>query len=130
VEGFVGIEVLFQVVLFWGGDLEGYKAWRRGQSLITDMRNENTLTPCCLNWADIRQDLEAPQEVEITSSGNKIAVRTECKGICGKLFQAVGVAMPPVIRSLEEMKQRSRYRKKRCRSATQEKCVHNQLKLQ
>lgn len=55
-------------------------------------------------WADIRQDLEALQEVTIMSADKKMSIRTECKGVCGKVFQAVGVAVPPVIRSLAKIK--------------------------
>jgi hypothetical protein len=53
-------------------------------------------------WADICQDLEALQEVVISASGNRLTVRTECKGVCGKVFQAVGVAIPPVIRAADQ----------------------------
>jgi hypothetical protein len=78
-------------------------------------------------WADIRQDLEALQEVTIMSADKKMSIRTECKGICGKVFQAVGVAVPPVIRSLDERKQNPfRSRRKRRRSATQDMCAYNQ----
>jgi transposase len=53
-----------------------------------------------LEWADIKQDLKALQEVVIEESGLKLAVRTECRGTCGKVFQATGVALPPTIRVL------------------------------
>ncbi|HOK07655.1 MAG TPA: IS1634 family transposase [Syntrophales bacterium] len=53
-----------------------------------------------LEWADIKRDLEALQEVTITQQGKSLAVRTECMGSCGKVFQAVGVAVPPTIREL------------------------------
>ena len=51
-------------------------------------------------WANIKQDLKALQEVEIEDNGKALALRTECLGTCGKLFQAVGVAIPPTIREL------------------------------
>lgn len=54
----------------------------------------------CLEWADIKQELEALQEVTITEQGKTLAVRTECAGTCGKIFQAVGVAIPATIREL------------------------------
>jgi len=54
----------------------------------------------CLEWADIKQDLEALQEVTITEQSKTLAVRTECIGTCGKIFQAVGVAIPSTIREL------------------------------
>jgi transposase len=51
-------------------------------------------------WADIKQDLKALQEVVIEDNGNSLALRTECIGTCGKVFQAVGVAIPPTIRAV------------------------------
>ena len=49
-------------------------------------------------WADIKQDLCALQEITIEDKGRNLAIRTECKGTCGKVFQAVGVAIPVTIR--------------------------------
>ena len=54
----------------------------------------------CLEWADIKQDLEALQEIRIEDNGKKLGIRTQCLGSCGKIFQAVGVALPPTIREL------------------------------
>jgi transposase len=54
----------------------------------------------CFEWADIKQDLKALQEVEIEDNGRSLALRTECLGTCGKVFKAVGVAVPPTIREL------------------------------
>lgn len=51
-------------------------------------------------WADIKQDLKALQEVKITENGKSLAIRTESLGTCGKVFKAVGVAVPPTIREL------------------------------
>jgi hypothetical protein len=31
-----------------------------------------------------------------------LMVCTECKGVCGKVFQAVGKAIPPVIRAADK----------------------------
>jgi transposase len=49
-------------------------------------------------WADIKQDLKALQEVILEENGSTLAIRTECRGVCGKVFRAVGVAVPPTIR--------------------------------
>ena len=54
----------------------------------------------CFEWADIKQDLKALQEVRINDNGKSLAVRTECIDTCGKVFQAVGVALPPTIREI------------------------------
>jgi transposase len=51
-------------------------------------------------WADIKQDLKALQEVILEENGSKLAVRTECQGACGKVFKAIGVAVPPTIRMI------------------------------
>ena len=51
-------------------------------------------------WTDMKQDLEALQEVTIEEQKKTLAIRTECIGTCGKIFQAVGVAIPPTIREL------------------------------
>ena len=55
---------------------------------------------CGFEWADIKQDLKALQETIIDDSGKRLAVRTQCAGTCGKVFQAVGVAVSPTIREL------------------------------
>jgi transposase len=49
-------------------------------------------------WADIKQDLKSLQQVLIEDNGKSLVLRTECVGTCGKVFQAVGVAIPPTIR--------------------------------
>ena len=51
-------------------------------------------------WADIKRDLSALQEVIVEENGKSLAVRTACTGSCGKVFQAVGVALPPTIREI------------------------------
>jgi transposase len=51
-------------------------------------------------WTDIKQDLEALQEVTIEQQNKTLAIRTECLGTGGKIFQSVGVAIPPAIREV------------------------------
>ena len=51
-------------------------------------------------WADIKQDLKALQEVEVQDNRKSLTLRTECLGTCGKVFKAVGVALPPTIQEL------------------------------
>jgi len=51
-------------------------------------------------WADIKQDLKALQETIIQDNGRRLAIRSECLGTCGKVFQAVGAALPPTIREI------------------------------
>jgi len=54
----------------------------------------------CFEWSDIKQDLKALQETILEEGGKTLAVRSQCLGTCGKVFQAVGVAIPPTIREL------------------------------
>jgi transposase len=51
-------------------------------------------------WAEIKRDLRALQDVLIEDNGRSLLVRTTCAGSCGKLFQAVGVALPPTVREM------------------------------
>jgi transposase len=51
-------------------------------------------------WAEIKQDLDALQMVTIEESGKRFAIRSQSHGVCGKLFKAVGVALPPTIREI------------------------------
>lgn len=51
-------------------------------------------------WADIKQDLKALQEITLTENEKSFVVRSECQGCAGKVFQAVGVAIPPTIREI------------------------------
>ena len=54
----------------------------------------------CFEWAEIKQDLKAMQEITIEDNGKTLIIRSECLGTCGKVFQAVGVAIPPTIREI------------------------------
>lgn len=51
----------------------------------------------CFEWSDIKQDLKSLQKIVIQDNGKALAIRSECMGTCGKVFQAVGVALPPTI---------------------------------
>ena len=51
-------------------------------------------------WAHIKQDLQALQETHIEENGTQLAIRSKAEGVCGKVFQAIGMAMPPTIREI------------------------------
>lgn len=51
-------------------------------------------------WNDIKRDLTALQEVTLEEEHSKLAIRTNCHGVSANIFKAVGVALPPAIRSL------------------------------
>ena len=51
-------------------------------------------------WDDILRDLDRLQEIELEQDGKRFLLRTPTTGVAGKLFQAVGVALPPNLREL------------------------------
>lgn len=51
-------------------------------------------------WGDVLRDLDRLQEIELDQDGKRFCLRTPVTGVAGKLFQAVGVALPPNIRDL------------------------------
>ena len=51
-------------------------------------------------WDDILRDLERLQEITLEQDGKRLLLRTPTAGVTGKLFQAVGVALPPNIQEL------------------------------
>ena len=50
-------------------------------------------------WAMIRQDLKALQEVEVEMEGKAWYLRTDVHGICNEVLKAAGVAVPPAVRN-------------------------------
>ena len=48
-----------------------------------------------LEWADIIHDLDQMIEIDIRLSDKNYVLRSEVNGSAGKVFQAVGVAIPP-----------------------------------
>ena len=48
-------------------------------------------------WAEVKQDLKALQQVTIEEDGRRLSIRSRSQGVCGKVFQSVGVALPPTI---------------------------------
>ena len=53
-----------------------------------------------LEWADVIQDLDRLQMVEVEQDGKRFLLRAEAQGTCGKVFQAVGVALPPTVQQV------------------------------
>jgi hypothetical protein len=51
-----------------------------------------------IEWSDILRDLEALCEVEVSDGDQTYLLRTELRGICGKVLQAAGAAIPPTVR--------------------------------
>jgi hypothetical protein len=51
-------------------------------------------------WGDVIQDLDRLQVVEVEQDGKRFLLRSEAQGTCGKVFQAVGVALPPTVQQV------------------------------
>jgi transposase len=56
-----------------------------------------------LEWADVIQDLDRLQRVEVEQDGKRFLLRSEVQGTCGKVFQTVGVALPPTVQHVSPM---------------------------
>jgi transposase len=48
-------------------------------------------------WAEVLSDLEALQLTQVEHDGKQFLLRSEARGTCGRVFQAVGVAMPSTV---------------------------------
>jgi len=68
--------------------------------LLKELERRLGLKGYDFEWSEIKQDLQALQEITITEDGRSLAIRSEAVGTCGKVFQSVGVALPPTIRQL------------------------------
>src|SRR5512144_2793936 len=51
-------------------------------------------------WADVICDLERLQRVEVEQDGKQFLLRSEVQGTCGKVFQTVGVTLPPTVQQV------------------------------
>jgi hypothetical protein len=52
-----------------------------------------------LEWAAIVRDLNGLEEIQVDQDNKRFVLRSQTTGVCSKVFQAVGVALPPTIRS-------------------------------
>jgi transposase len=68
--------------------------------LMKELQNRVEQKGYQLEWADVIRDLSRLQEVEIEQDGKRFLLRSEATGTCGKVFQSVGVALPPTVRQV------------------------------
>ena len=52
-------------------------------------------------WRELLSDLDRLQEVEAEQDGKRFILRTPATGVAGKVFQAVGITLPPNIREAD-----------------------------
>jgi transposase len=55
-------------------------------------------------WKDIIRDLDNLEELELEQASKRFVMRIGLTGCAGKIFQAAGVALPPVLRKVSENK--------------------------
>lgn len=51
-----------------------------------------------LEWADVIRDVDELVETEISVDGKGYVIRSQARGVAGKVAQAAGVALPPTLR--------------------------------
>ena len=54
-----------------------------------------------LEWEDVIRDLVNLQTTQVQQDGKRFLLRSESQGTCGKVFAAVGVALPPTVQQIE-----------------------------
>jgi hypothetical protein len=52
-------------------------------------------------WGALLRELDRLQEIEAEQEGKRFALRTPVTGDVGRVFQALGIALPPNIREAE-----------------------------
>jgi hypothetical protein len=45
------------------------------------------------------RDLNGLEEIQVDQDNKRFLLRSQATGVCSKVFQAVGVALPPTVRS-------------------------------
>jgi hypothetical protein len=53
-------------------------------------------------WARLRQDLDALEEIHLECAGRDVIVRSIPRGAAGKALQAAGVALGPAVRFVDD----------------------------
>jgi hypothetical protein len=53
-----------------------------------------------LEWADVLRDLDTLEYVDVEQDGKRFRLRTDPIGTCTRVYQAVGVALPPRVQQL------------------------------
>ena len=66
--------------------------------LRKELQDRLTAAGLAPEWAEVLRDLDRLQEIEVEQDDKRFVLRTPTTGCAGKLFQTLGVALPPNIR--------------------------------
>ena len=66
--------------------------------LRKELQDRLTGKGCDVEWADVIRDLDNLAEMEVAIHGKGYVFRGQTTGVAGKVFQACGVALPPLMR--------------------------------
>lgn len=68
--------------------------------LRAELQNRLAARGESFEWAAIVRDLDRLEEIEIARQGARFVLRSDTQGCAGKVFQTVGVALPPTLRQV------------------------------
>jgi len=71
-----------------------------GLILCKELQNRCEAAGIKPEWGDVLRDLDRLQEATVTRDGKSMILRTPAEGCVGKLFKAVGDALPPNVRDI------------------------------
>jgi hypothetical protein len=66
--------------------------------LRKELQDRLTSKGCDVEWADVIRDLDNLVEMEVAINGKGYVFRGQTTGVAGKVFQACGAALPPLMR--------------------------------
>jgi len=72
--------------------------------LIKELRSRMADRGWIVEWENLKNDLDSLEEITVRAAGKAFVIRNETRGDAGKAIQAAGVALGPVIRSLNAAK--------------------------
>lgn len=67
--------------------------------LLKELENRLADRGLVYEWQDIKRDLSALQQIDVTLNGEPWALRTELRGCCNEVLKAAGVVVPQRVQS-------------------------------
>jgi hypothetical protein len=67
---------------------------------LKELDERLTMAGINVEWNDIVRDLDRVEQVSIKQGPKRFVLRPQAPGCAGAVFQAVGVALPPLIQQI------------------------------